>query len=151
MSSAQKASKVMRRKLDLGRCGTSAALMVDAALARANSVTTSAAVPATVARAARRVIFGLRNPSRLVTTSRRARGTQRATANARKCAVSRAVVNLGPWFDHHDLITISSANLESRKTTKNTPAFVPQSAMRSRDELKCHRKGARTVVTIVPK
>ena len=62
------------------------------------------------------------------------------------------MVNLGPWFDHHDLIRIVSANLESRNTTRTTATFVAHSAMRSRDDLKCQRKGAMAAVQrIVPK
>src|SRR5208337_2893866 len=82
ISSAVKASNVISRTLDLGRCGTSTAFTVGDVLLRANSVATSAAVPTTVAIAVRRVIFSPRKPSRLVTTSRRARGMQRATAKA---------------------------------------------------------------------
>ena len=84
-------------KLDLGRCGASAAVTVGADLVSAYSVATSAAVPMTVARAVRRVIFSLRKPSRLVTTSFRVRGIHSAAEKARKWAVYNAVANLGPW------------------------------------------------------
>ena len=84
MSSALKASKVISRKLDLGRCGASAAFTAGTDLASAYSVTTSAAVPTTVAIAVRRVIFSLRNPSRLVTTSLRARGKAKRYGESQK-------------------------------------------------------------------
>src|ERR1017187_6928287 len=137
--------------LDLGRCGTSAAFTAGAVLLRANSVATSAAVPTTVAIAVRRVIFSPRKPSRLVTTSLRARGMERAKAKARKWPASKAVVNLGPWLAPQELIRIVNANLESRNTTRTTPAFVAHSAIRSRDDLKCQRKGAMVAVQRVPK
>src|SRR5450631_98866 len=149
ISSALKASNVTSRKLDLGRCGASTALAARAVLPSANSVTTSAAAPATVATAVRRVILSPRKPSRLLTTSLRARGMQSAMAKTRKWATSNSEVNLTPRFDH--LIRACNANLESANTTKTTATLVAQSARRSRDDLKYQRKGAKTAVQRVPR
>ena len=83
MSSALKASNVMIRKLDLGGGDADTATAAGSLLVKANSTATSAAVPATVAMAVRRVIFSVNKPSRLVTTCLRARERKSATAKVR--------------------------------------------------------------------
>src|SRR5258705_12466204 len=84
ISSAFKASKVISRKLDLGRFGTGAAFTIGTAPARTNSVTTSAAEPTAGTIAVLRVIFSPRKASGLVPTSLRDRGIHSATAKATK-------------------------------------------------------------------
>jgi hypothetical protein len=149
ISSALRASKVISRRLGFDRAGDAALTNVDDLL-KTYSVTTNAAVPATVAIAARRVILLVRIPSKLVRTPLRVCGMLSATANARKCAVSNAVVKRGPWFDAHDLIKMINANLESTKMTRTTAAFVTQSRMRSRDALRYQSAGAVTAVNNEP-
>ena len=72
-----------QQEVGFGRRGASAAFTVGADLARANSVATSAAVPATVAIAVRRVIFSPTKRWRLVTIPFRAREMKRAATKAR--------------------------------------------------------------------
>src|SRR5258708_21214638 len=149
MSAASKASKVISRMLESGRCAGRADIVTRTVLPITNSVAISAAVPPTVAIAVRRVIFSPRKSSRLPTSCLRTLGMQIAITKKTKCNTSKADVNRTPRFDH--LIRVVKANLESTNSTKTTATLVDHAATRTREDLKYQRKGATAAVQALPK